>query len=72
MLYARGRAYETASVFSLGVPGIADYSRPARAAKCHWCDVGHVHLNIRDVEIHKKLWVEHFALTEGYNKVLTR
>jgi hypothetical protein len=29
---------------------------------------GHVHLNIRDVEIHKKLWVEHFALTEGHNK----
>src|SRR6202011_4827914 len=21
---------------------------------------GHVHLNVRDIEVHKKLWVEHF------------
>src|SRR4030095_2335484 len=22
---------------------------------------GHVHLNVRDIEVHKKLWVEHFG-----------
>jgi len=37
-------------------PASAQLARPNAAG----VTFGHVHLNVRDVEIHKQLWVEHF------------
>jgi catechol 2,3-dioxygenase-like lactoylglutathione lyase family enzyme len=41
----------------LSVPAEAQLAPPNAAGVTY----GHVHLNVRDIEVHKKLWVEHFG-----------
>jgi catechol 2,3-dioxygenase-like lactoylglutathione lyase family enzyme len=47
------------SVLALAVvtPAYAQLAPPNEAGIAY----GHVHLNVRDIEVHKKLWVEHFG-----------
>ena len=48
----------TAAVaLSLTSPANAQLAPPNEAGVTY----GHVHLNVRDIEVHKKLWVEHFG-----------
>ena len=43
-------------VFALAVPASAQLAEPNAAG----VSFGHVHLNVADIKVHKKLWVEHF------------
>jgi catechol 2,3-dioxygenase-like lactoylglutathione lyase family enzyme len=43
----------------LATPAYAQLASPNSAGITY----GHVHLNVRDMEVHKKLWVEHFGGT---------
>jgi catechol 2,3-dioxygenase-like lactoylglutathione lyase family enzyme len=43
-------------VFAIAAPASAQLAPPNDAGITY----GHVHLNVRDIEVHKKLWVEHF------------
>ena len=47
----------TALVLSIAGPARAQLSPPNAAGVTY----GHVHLNVKDIELHKKLWVEHFG-----------
>ena len=48
----------TATVaLALAAPASAQLAPPNRAGITY----GHVHLNVQDIEVHKKLWVEHFG-----------
>src|SRR4051812_50230055 len=42
--------------FAIAAPASAQLAPPNDAGITY----GHVHLNVRDIEVHKKLWVEHF------------
>ena len=42
---------------SIATPVYAQLAPPNAAG----VTFGHVHLNVRDIEVHKKLWVEHFG-----------
>jgi hypothetical protein len=42
---------------SIAMPAYAQLAPPNAAGITY----GHVHLNVRDIEVHKKLWVEHFG-----------
>src|SRR5262249_58312194 len=42
---------------SMFVPAHAQLAPPNAAG----LTFGHVHLNVHDIEVHKKLWVEHFG-----------
>src|SRR5947208_678833 len=42
--------------FAIAAPAAAQLAPPNDAGITY----GHVHLNVRDIEVHKKLWVEHF------------
>jgi catechol 2,3-dioxygenase-like lactoylglutathione lyase family enzyme len=46
-----------AVVFLLVAPSHAQLAPPNNAGITY----GHVHLNVKDIEVHKKLWVEHFG-----------
>src|ERR1700694_3409971 len=46
-----------ACVLSIVGPAHAQLAPPNAAGITY----GHVHLNVRDIELHKKLWVEHFG-----------
>src|SRR3954467_6938273 len=41
---------------AIAAPAAAQLAPPNDAGITY----GHVHLNVRDIEVHKKLWVEHF------------
>ena len=43
-------------VLAIATPAHAQLAPPNAAGITY----GHVHLNVRDIEVHKKLWVEHF------------
>ncbi len=42
---------------ALAAPALAQLATPNPAGLTY----GHVHLNVSDIELHKKIWVEHFA-----------
>src|SRR5262249_48339226 len=46
-----------ASTLSLAAPARAQLAPPNAAGVSY----GHVHLNVKDIELHKKLWVDHFG-----------
>jgi catechol 2,3-dioxygenase-like lactoylglutathione lyase family enzyme len=48
-------------------PATAQLAAPNAAGVAY----GHVHLNVKDIEVHKKLWVEHFGGTVAQKGPLT-
>jgi catechol 2,3-dioxygenase-like lactoylglutathione lyase family enzyme len=48
-----------ALLLSFARPAVAQLAPPNSAGVTY----GHVHLNVRDIEVHKKLWVDHFGGT---------
>src|SRR5229473_522884 len=48
-----------AATLSIAQPAAAQLASPNAAGVAY----GHVHLNVKDIEVHKKLWVEHFGGT---------
>jgi catechol 2,3-dioxygenase-like lactoylglutathione lyase family enzyme len=48
-----------AAALLIAAPASAQLSAPNAAGITY----GHVHLNVKDIELHKKLWVEHFDAT---------
>src|SRR5215210_2691694 len=51
--------FTAALLFVLAGPAYAQLAPPNAAGVTY----GHVHLNVADIELHKKLWAEHFAGT---------
>jgi catechol 2,3-dioxygenase-like lactoylglutathione lyase family enzyme len=45
------------ALLAMASPALAQLAPPNAAGITY----GHVHLNVRDIEVHKKLWVEHFG-----------
>ena len=48
-----------AVALAIAAPAYAQLAPPNAAGVTY----GHVHLNVKDIEVHKKLWVEHFGGT---------